>query len=63
MKYKKEIIIGRENLTLEAFLAVARDHVPVKLSADHAFRQGLRRSVTHLKDAIHAGVPVYGVST
>ena len=65
MRYKKvkEIIIGQENLTLEAFLSVARDDAPVKLSEDRAFRQGLRRSVTHLQEAIHAEVPVYGVST
>lgn len=58
-----EIIIGRENLTLEQFLAVARDKVPVKLSGDRAFRQGISRSVTMLKNAIHEGIPVYGVST
>jgi histidine ammonia-lyase len=60
---KNEIIIGRENLTLEQFLAVARYHVPVKLSEDRAFRQALRRSETMLKNAIHEGIPVYGVST
>jgi len=60
---KKEIIIDRENLPLEAFLAVARDCVPVKLSGDRAFRQGLHHSVDMLKNAIHNGIPVYGVST
>lgn len=60
---KKEIIIDRGNLPLEAFLAVARDQVPVKLSSDRVFRQGLHRSVDMLKNAIHDGIPVYGVST
>mgnify|MGYP000892180656 FL=1 len=60
---KNEITIGREILPLEAFLAVARNQVSVKLSGDRAFRQGLRRSVDMLKSAIHDGIPVYGVST
>jgi histidine ammonia-lyase len=65
MKHKetKEIIIGRDNLTLEQFLTVARDQAPVRLSEERVFRQELRRSVTSLKNAIHDGVPVYGVST
>lgn len=60
---KNEVVIGRENLTLEHFLAVARDNVPVKLSKDRAFRQEIHRSETMLKNAIHEGIPVYGVST
>ena len=60
---KDEITVGRKNLPLEAFLAVARNQVSVKLSGDRAFRQGLRRSVEMLKSAIHDGIPVYGVST
>ncbi len=60
---KDEITVGRKNLPLEAFLAVAREQVSVKLSGDRAFRQGLRRSVEMLKSAIHDGIPVYGVST
>ncbi len=59
----QEIVVGRENLSLEAFLAVARDHAPVRLSGNRAFRQGISRSLASLKNAIHEGIPVYGVST
>ncbi|HPX56902.1 MAG TPA: aromatic amino acid ammonia-lyase [Syntrophales bacterium] len=60
---KKEITIGRKNLTLEQFLAVARYNAPVKLSTDKTFRENIRRSEAMLKKAVHDEVPVYGVST
>ncbi|MDX9746599.1 MAG: aromatic amino acid ammonia-lyase [Syntrophales bacterium] len=63
MSRREEIIIDGEPLPLEAFLAVARDRVPVKLSESPAFREHLRRSVVSLENAINEGTPVYGVST
>ena len=57
MSKREEIIIDGEPLPLEAFLAVARDRVPVKLSESPAFREHLRRSVVSLEKAINEGTP------
>jgi histidine ammonia-lyase len=60
---KKVIIIDHGDLTLDQFLAVARDFAPVRMTADGLFRGKIEQSEEMLQKAIEECVPVYGVST
>ena len=60
---RKVIIIDHNDLTLDQFLAVSRDFVPVRMTADGLFRKKIERSEELLKQAIDEEVPIYGVST
>lgn len=57
------VTIGRNPLTLEEIIAVARGNAPVKLSRERSFRDRIRRSEAMLYSAIRNEIPIYGVNT
>jgi histidine ammonia-lyase len=59
----RDVTIGRNPLTLEEIIAVARGNALVKFSRERSFRDRIRRSEAMLHSAIRDEIPVYGVNT
>ena len=59
----RDVSVGRNPLTLEEIIAVARGNALVKLSRERSFRQRIRRSEAMLHAAIRDEIPIYGVNT
>ena len=59
----EEVVVDHNNLTLDQFLAVARDFAPVRLAEERLFREKIEKSEEMLQKAIRENIPVYGVST
>ena len=60
---RKVVVVDHNDLTLDQFLAVARDFAPVRMTADGLFRKQIEQSEEMLKQAIADDIPIYGVST
>jgi histidine ammonia-lyase len=59
----KDVTIGKNPLSLEEIIAVARGKALIKLSRERSFRQRIRRSEAMLHTAIRNEIPIYGVNT
>jgi histidine ammonia-lyase len=56
-------MIGREPLSIDEVLRIARGAAVPALDPDPAFRDRLRRSAEHVRRSVERGDRVYGVTT